>query len=155
MSDATSQAGAGGTAPAVGSAVKDVQKGKLPIGTVEDILTAAPKDIKTEILEVPEWGYSVEVRSFTANQAARIKTRGYAFRGENVEIAWAEMEMMQFKLGVKRPDFTEEKVRELHLSSGPGFQRVIKWLDENSGIDKKALEESREEFQGQDERPEV
>jgi hypothetical protein len=135
----------GGTA--VGEAVKDTQTGKLPIGSVEDILNAAPKDIKEEILEIPEWGYSVEVKSLTAAQSARVKQRGFSFTEGGTDVAWAEMEIMQFMMGVKKPKFTEEQVLDLHNQSGAGFARVIAWIDEHSGINKKALEESRKEFQ--------
>lgn len=130
-----------------GTAVKDVQTGKLPIGSVEDILHAAPKDLKTEVLEIPEWGYSVEVRSLTAAQSARVKQRGFSFTEGGTEVAWAEMEIMQFMMGVRKPKFTEDQVLDLHNQSGPGFARIISWIDENSGINKKALEESRKEFQ--------
>lgn len=133
--------------PGVGAAVKDTQTGKLPVGSVEDILTAAPKDLKEEVLEIPEWGYSVEVRSLTAAQSARVKQRGFSFTEGGTDVAWAEMEIMQFMMGVRKPKFTEEQVLELHNMSGTGFARIIQWIDENSGINKKALEESRKEFQ--------
>jgi hypothetical protein len=131
----------------IGTAVKKTQSGKLPIGSVEDILRAAPNDIKTEILEIPEWGYSVEVKSLTAAQSARVKQRGFSFTEGGTDVAWAEMEIMQFMMGVRQPKFTEEQVLDLHNQSGSGFARIITWIDENSGIDKKALEESRKEFQ--------
>lgn len=153
MSDATIQPSPGGKP--VGEAIKDVQKGQLPIGSVEDILKAAPSDIIEEVIEIPEWKCSVRLRSFTASQSARVRQRGFAFRGEETAVAWAEMEILQFQIGVKEPNFTEEQVRQLHMESGRGFARVIAWLDEKSGIDKKALEESREQFQGQSERSEV
>lgn len=139
----------------VGDVVKGVQQGKLPKGSVEQILSAAPKDLKTEWVDIPEWGYSVQLRSFTASESARIKQRGFAIREGETAVAWAEMEIMQFELGVQSPDFTNENVRQLHLTSGPGFARVIKWLDENSGLDKDALKKSQEELRGPDERPEV
>jgi hypothetical protein len=131
----------------VGEVVKDSQSGKLPIGSVEDILKAAPNDLKTEVLEIPEWGYSVEVRSLTAAQSARVKQRGFSFTEGGTDVAWAEMEIMQFMMGVRQPRFTEEQVLDLHNQSGAGFARIIAWIDEHSGIDKKALEESRKEFQ--------
>lgn len=144
MSDALtpSSSGAG-----IGTVTKQVQSGKLPVGSVEDILTAAPKDLQEETLEIPEWGYSVEVRSLTAAQSARVKQRGFSFTEGGTDVAWAEMEIMQFLMGVRGPKFTEDQVLELHNMSGTGFARIIQWIDENSGINKKALEESRKEFQ--------
>jgi len=120
--------------------------GALPIGSVEEILKKAPDDLVEENLEVPEWGCSVKVRSFTAAQAAAVKQRGFGFKGDETLVAWAEMEIMQFKQGVVEPAFTEDQVRELHLSSGRGFARVIEKLDELSKIDKEALAKAREEF---------
>jgi|SRR6185437_6640324 len=139
----------------VGEVVKATQKGSLPIGTVADILKAAPKDIIEEVVDIPEWGYAMKLKSFTAAASARIRSRGFAFREGETDIAWAEMEITQFMEGVKEPAWSEEEVRELHLTSGAGFARVIAWLDEKSGIDKEALKKSREEFQQQGERPAV
>lgn len=134
--------------PTPGNAVKATQRGELPIGTVEQILEAAPKDIVKDVLAVPEWGFSVRVQSFTAAQSAAVKQRGFGFKGEETTVAWAEMEIMQFQLGVIEPKFSEDQVRQLHLSSGPGFARVIEKLDELGKIDKEALRTAREEFPG-------
>lgn len=138
--------GAEGLSP--GEAIKKTQEGTLPIGTVEAILKKAPSDLVEKTIDVPEWECSVKIRTFTASQAAMIKQRGFGFEGESVNVAWAEMEIMQFKLGVLEPDFTEDQVRELHLSSGRGFARVIDALDELSKIDKEALAKAKEEFPG-------
>lgn len=132
--------------PSVGEAVKQAQTGHLPPGSVEHILKKAPEDIVTEIIDIPEWECSVKLRSSTAAQSAAIKERGFAFRGEETEVAWAEMEITQFQQGVVEPHFTEDQVRELHLSSGRGFARVIENLDRISKIDKEALRKAREEF---------
>lgn len=134
--------------PSIGQAIKDTQTGKLPIGTVEQILEEAPKDLKEEILEVPEWNCSVRVRSFTAAEAAAIKEAGFEFKGTETVINWGEMEIQQFLRGVIEPKFPEDKVRELHLSSGTGFTRVTGWLEEQSNIDREKLAKARDEFQG-------
>lgn len=141
--------------PSPGEALKATQTGKLPKGSVEQILSAAPKDLKSEWVDIPEWGYSVLLQSFTASEQARIKQKGFAIREGETAVAWAEMEIMQFELGCKEPSFTNEQVRKLHLTSGAGFARIIKWLDENSGLDKEALKRSQEEFRGSDERAPV
>lgn len=147
-----------GTTP-IGEVAKDVKMGNLPKGSVEKILSAAPKDLKEEWVDIPEWGYSIKLKSFTASESARIKQRGFAIREGETAVAWAEMEIMQFELGVKDSgdgqSFTNEQVRQLHLTSGPGFARVIKWLDENSGLDKDALKKSQEDLRGSNESTEV
>lgn len=127
----------------------------MEIGTVDQILEAAPGDIVTEVIDVPEWGCAVKLKSFTAYEAASIRQAGIGFRGENTEVAWAQMEKQQFLLGVMEPSFTPNQVEKLHMSSGRGFARVIQWLDEKSNIDKEALKSAREEFLGSDEPEEV
>lgn len=138
-----------------GEALKDTQSGKLPVGTVREILDA-PTDTVEEILEVPEWKCSVKVRSFTAAQSARVKQHGFKSRPDGgVEIAWAAMEHLQFKEGVIEPQFSELEVRRLSLKSGPGWARIINWLDEHGKIDKEALERVQDEFPGSDKPDEV
>lgn len=145
--------------PSVGETIKATQMGSLPKGSVDKILSAAPKDLKTDWVDIPEWGYSIQLRSFTASEQARIKQRGFAIREGETAVAWAEMEIMQFELGVQDAgdgqSFTNEQVRQLHLTSGPGFARAIKWLDDNSGLDKDALKKSQEDLRGPNERSEV
>lgn len=125
-------------------------KGKVDgpkIGTVDQILEAAPSDLVEEVLFIPEWDCAVRVRSFTAAKAARIRQMGLGFKGDETTVAWAEMEMAQFAEGVIEPAFTADQVRTLHKTSGRGFGRVIAWLDENSNMDKEELRKAREEFQ--------
>lgn len=124
----------------------------LPLaGSAGEILDVAGSDIIEEILPVPEWGRSVKVRSFTAAQSATVRQIGFQQQGEGLVVNWAAMEMAQFKMGVIEPDFSEKEVRQLHMKSGRGFARIIAWLDEKSGLDKKAIEEAKERFQGPDE----
>lgn len=127
----------------------------MPIGSVEGILKAAPKDITTETIEVPEWECSVKVKSFTAAQSARIRQRGIGFKGESTQVAWAEMEKQQFIEGVVEPKFDKKQVEALHRTSGRGFNRIIKWLDDHSQMDKEALAKAKEEFPESDESDEV
>jgi hypothetical protein len=138
-----------------GEAAKATQTGQLPIGSVEAILKKAPEDIVEKVIDVPEWECSVKIRSFTAAQASAIKQRGFGFKGEETQVAWGEMEIMQFQQGVVEPRFDELQVKQLHLSSGRGFQRVIDALDELSAIDKEALAKAKEEFPGHEESAEV
>lgn len=139
----------------VGEARKATQDGRLPIGSVKDILDKAPADLAEEVLEIPEWGCSVRVRSLTAAQSARIRTRGYKTEGERTTIAWAAMEQMQFQEAVVEPKFSERDVQKLHLKSGRGFARVLEWIEEHSKIDKEALREIQKEFPGSEEPSEV
>ena len=134
--------------PSVGDAIKDTQTGKLPVGTVEQILEAAPKDLTEDICEVPEWGFSVRIRSSSAAQQSLIKEEGFVFEGENTRVNWAEMDIKAFQMGVIEPVFSEEEVRRLHLSSGPGFNRVLNALNDINNISKEAVEKVKERFPG-------
>lgn len=126
---------------------------ELPLAeSVGEIMDVAGSDIVEETLPVPEWGRSIKVRSFTAAQAATVRQIGFQQQGGGaVVINWAAMEIAQFQMGVVSPSFSETEVRALHMKSGRGFGRVIAWLDEKSAIDKKAMEEAKERFQGPDE----
>lgn len=136
----------------VGEAIKDTQTGKLPIGTAQQILEKAPSDIVEEILEIPEWGYSVRVRSFTAAMAARIKSNGFQPQADGSTIVnWAAMEQTQLKQGIVEPKFSEDEIKKLYNKSGQGVQRIIEWLDEHSKMDKDEMKQKEREFQGSEE----
>jgi hypothetical protein len=139
--------------PPVGEAVKATQRGALPIGTVEQILEAAPNDIIEETLPIPEWGVAVKVRSLTGIQAAAVREASVEGVGESARLTWDRMEITQFQMTVIEPAFTEEQVRELYSKSGRGFQRVIKWADEKGEIDKEALKKARDEFRAESDEP--
>lgn len=141
MADPAEVAAAGAKAPAA-----------LPMGSVEKILEVAPKGLIEETIDVPEWSCRLKLRSFTAGQRAQIRQAGLMIsggKGGGPDVAWAEMEIIQFHLGVREPRFTEEQTRQLHATGAPGgFARVIAWLDQHSGIDKEELRRAREEFPG-------
>ena len=127
----------------------------LPIGTVEDILAAAPGDLVQEVIDVPEWGCSLKLQSLTAAQAAAIKSVGLDYKGEDLEVGWAAMEKEQFIQGVVEPSFTPQQVNQLYATSGRGFARVLAWLDAKSSIDKEALQNARAEFRESQQSTEV
>lgn len=138
--------------PKPGEALKATQTGALPIGTVKDILDKAPQDLIEEVVPIEEWGCSVKLRSFTSAQSAAIKERGFQTDEEGkTSVAWAEMEIAQFQMGVLEPRFDEEQVRQLYMSGGRGFAKVIAWLDEKSTINKKELKAARADFRGSEE----
>lgn len=122
----------------------------LPMGTVEAILDKAPSDLMEKVIDVPEWGCSVRIRSLTAAQSARIRQQGIKLKSDETKVAWAEMEILQFMEGVVEPKFDHSQVRKLHLTSSAGFNRVIQELDDLSNIDKEELREIRDQFQEQE-----
>jgi hypothetical protein len=133
--------------PSVGEVIRDTQTGKLPIGSVEHILKKAPEDLKEEILEIPEWECSVRMRSLSAAAASEIKQTGFNFEGDNTEVQWGLMEKEQFRRAVIEPKFNEEEVTQLHFTSGLGWARIMKWIENSSTLDRKKLKEAEAEFQ--------
>jgi hypothetical protein len=92
------------------------------------------------------FGGRVRVKALTASQSAAVKQASIVLSGRNPEVTWAAMEMMQFRLGVIEPKFTEAQVRTLHLESGRSFAKVIAKLDEISGLNKEELRKAQETF---------
>lgn len=138
--------------PPIGEAVKATQNGLLPIGTVDQILNA-PSDIVEEVLEIPEWGYSVKVRSFTSAQSARIRKSMYITKPDgSVETDWPTYDIARFDEGVIEPEFGRSQVRALHMKSGSGFQKVLAWLNEKSGVGADEVREAEDAFPGEQER---
>ncbi len=115
--------------------------------SAEDILAAAPKDIKEQDVEDVFGGLTVRVRGLTASQAAQVKQESFNMRGRTPEVGWAQMERLQFQLGVIEPQFTQEQVLMLHRTAGPSFNKIIEVIDEISGIGKENLREAQKEFQ--------
>lgn len=138
----------------IGEKIKSAQLGNVVVGTVEQIIRAAPADIVEEVVPIPEWKtedgttiIAVKLRSFTSAQSARIRKRQYSQKGDQVEINWAAWELAQFEEGVIEPKFDANQTRALHEVSGKGFQRIISWLDEKSGIKKNEERDTQEAFQ--------
>jgi hypothetical protein len=63
-------------------------------------------------------------------------------------VNWAEMDIKAFQMGVIEPVFTEQDVRMLHLSSGPGFNRVLNALNTMNNISIEAQEKLKSRFPG-------
>lgn len=118
----------------------------LPIATVEDLL-GVPSDLVEDVVNVPEWGFAVRIRSLTAAQSAKVRAIGVDQSGNKPKIDFAALEKAQFQLGVIEPKLKPADVNALHQKSGPGFAHVLKALDEISGTDPKKVKETLEAFQ--------
>jgi len=123
----------------------------LPIPETAADIVAAPTDVVEEIIEVPEWGYSVKVRSFTGAQSSRIRERSMVPGPGGVNLSWSEMEKAQFIEAVIQPEFSTREVEALYRKSGAGFRRVLNWIEQKSNLDQEVRAEARSEFQGHDE----
>lgn len=115
-----------------------------------DAIASAPSDLIEGWLEIPEWGGEVRLRSLTAAQSTSIRQEGLKYKGSgDIDTAWERMETLQVVYALQDPKLSEEQVRELRLTkSASGFQRVIDWVDEKSGMDKEELRKAQQEFQG-------
>lgn len=119
----------------------------LPIGDVQSIIANAPSDCVEEILEVPEWGCSVRLRSLTARQAAEVKQVGIKLAQRGASLVHTEMEKAQFLHGVIEPKFNAQEVNVLfETAGGGGWSRVIAWLDEHSGTSEEERRKAAEAF---------
>lgn len=111
-----------------------------------------PGDLKEEVVEdVPVRGSSVLVRALPARYSAAVQSQlkvEQTRRGEQVaRIDVEEMERLQFLHGVVEPKFNEQDVRVIFEKWGPAARKVIAKIDELSGIDKEAIEQTETRFQ--------
>lgn len=119
--------------------------------TVEQALQRAPQDLTEQDVD-GVFGGKLRIRSLTAAQSAMVKQASIDLSGVSPDIVWAEMELRQFRFGVinpvtKAPLFTEEQVKQLHLTAGPSFTKTIAAIDKISGTNKEAPARAREDFQ--------
>jgi hypothetical protein len=120
--------------------------------SAEDLLEGAKSDIQQDVVTDVFGGKKVQVRSLTAAENARVNqgsiTIGGGRRGRNTEFNWAASEMAKFRYGVLKPQLTADQVRQLHMTSGPSFQKVLKRVDELSGTRDEDIEADEEQFRG-------
>lgn len=109
-----------------------------------------PGDLKeADVEDVPVPGQSVRVRGLPAKYAAEVQgqlklvTEG---REQVAKIDVATMEMLQFVHGVIDPMFTPDEARSIQERFGPAFRKVVEKIDELSGIDKEAIEQTTARF---------
>ena len=115
--------------------------------TPEALLAGAPLDIKEKDVTEVFGGLTVRIRGLTAAQAAHVKHQSFNMQGNSPDVAWGQMEIAQFELGVIKPKLSHQQVVMLHRMSGPSFSKVIEELDSLSGIGKDELRKAQGEFQ--------
>lgn len=110
-----------------------------------------PGDLKeAEVHDVPEKGRSVKVRGLPAaysneaqSEATKLVTQG---REQIATIDTAVLEVLQFQHGVVEPQFTRQDAEVVARKYGPAFKKVIAKIDELSGVDKEAIEQTQARF---------
>lgn len=115
--------------------------------TTDKILNA-PSDLAEDMVEVPEWGGWLRIRSLTAAEQAKVKQASIDLSGRTMTLIFAEMEKRQFEYGVVEPKFTGQDVNVLFHRSGPSWRRVITALDKISGTTDDERERAAAAFQG-------
>ena len=119
--------------------------------SVEDILRAS--DIKEETVDVPEWGGSVRVRSFTKAQAQSIRERATLQRDTRDKKAGTldinHMELLMFIEGVVEPKFSEGHLLTLKEKSAAAIERVNRAIARLSGMDAQAVAAAEAVFPGE------
>lgn len=106
--------------------------------TVEEIL-AAP-DIVEQVVEVPEWGGSLRIRSFTKAQVQFMSERASKQTldrrtGQATRVVDADrLNDIMFAEGVIEPRFSPEQVAALASKNAAPYLRVMKAILQLSGL---------------------
>jgi len=127
----------------------DTSNGGAPrrYATADELLANAPKDIVEKDVEDVFDGLTIRVRGLTAAQASQVRQQSLNMNQRGADVAWAQMEIAQFEMGVIEPKLSHTQVVMLHRTAGPSFTRVIEVLDELSGTNKEELRNAQREFQ--------
>jgi len=118
--------------------------------TKESWLTGT--DLQEAVVDdVPVKGQSVLVRGLPAAYSNRATSKALELmsgpRGEQTATVNTEkLEIIQFAAGCVDPSFTEEEAAIVAQRFGPAFKRVIAKIDELSGLDKEAIEQTNATF---------
>ncbi len=109
--------------------------------------------LRTKEVEVDELGGSVLIRELPASVTADLSgliDMVQVGREQRAKVDVASMERRQFALGVvdddHQPLYTEEEAGEFQQIHGRAFKTVVNAIDEFSGVDKEALEQSEARF---------
>jgi hypothetical protein len=116
----------------------------------KDAWLTGPGDLKeADVDDVPVAGQSVRVRGLSARYSAEVQGQLKLVQEGREQIAKIDvptMELLQFVHGVIDPQFNESEARQIQTRYGPAFRKVVAKIDELSGIDKQAIEETETRF---------
>ena len=108
--------------------------------TVEAIIAA--KDLKEEVIEVPEWGGSVKVRSFSKKAQQEVRELATV----NDDIDPERLEMFMFIHGVIDPQFTDDTFELLRDKNAGVIDRILQRVMQLSVMDQESLTRAQENF---------
>ena len=116
--------------------------------TREQILGA--QDLKTETVDVPEWGGQVLVAGLTGTERDRFEQDSIQGKGKNVTMNFANMRARLVALAVVDSDgkrlFAHDDVKALGGKSAAALNRVFEVAQRLSGLTDNDLEELTEDF---------
>lgn len=123
----------------------------------KDAWLTGPGDLKeADVEDVPVAGQSVRVRGLSARYSAEVQGQLKLVQEGREQIAKIDvpaMELLQFVHGVIDPVFNESEARQIQTRYGPAFRKVVAKIDELSGIDKEAIENTQTRFPAGGESP--
>lgn len=110
-----------------------------------------PGDLKEdEVQDVPVKGESVKIRALSATAANGATSEALTtseHRGQQVmKVDSVKLDILRFHQGVIDPQFSVEEVTTISAKYGPAFHRVIKAINEISGIDDETVKETDARF---------
>jgi len=122
-------------------------KGKdMPILGREDILQA--DDIKTESVEVPEWGGTVLVKGMTGSERDRFELAMISDPGKSSKVNLSDMRAKLCSLTIVNENgkllFTPSDIKDLSGKSAAALQRVFEVARDLSGIGEDDVKELTE-----------
>ena len=108
--------------------------------SVEDILTAP--DIDERVVEVPEWGGAVKIRSFTKQRQIQLREKAVV----NGDVDSERMELLMFIEGVVEPQFSIEHIELLRGKSASAMDRVLSAILDLGGMTPERQKEMEQTF---------
>jgi hypothetical protein len=110
--------------------------------TADEIL-AAP-DIEERIVDVPQWGGAVKIRSFSLKQVQDMRkaSTGLNPATNRVEVDNEELEARMFTAGMIEPAFTFKQYEQLREKSIGAIQTIMQAIMEISGLTPEAVSDA-------------
>lgn len=118
------------------------QENRLRILTAEDIWAA--KDIEERVVEVPQWGGSVRIRTLSQKQASTLRRQASRMNmvTKQSEIDNELLEALLFTEGVIEPKLTMADYGRLQEKSMSAMSAILKEIMDASGLTEAAVQDA-------------
>lgn len=123
--------------------------------STKDAWLSGPSDLKErEVKDVPVKGQSVKIRALSASVANQVNTDAITntIQGNRqvMRVDGAMLDVLKFHHGVTEPQFDLEESKKIAARFGPAFNKVIREINEISGITEEDAKTAEARFQGGD-----